>query len=98
MFSLTPTAATAMMAARSDLGAPDNWGIRFYALVEGRPAITFDFVATPEPDDVLGGSSKMRTYVEATVHRDIGDATVDFQDLDGNAELVIRPYRNGSSR
>jgi Fe-S cluster assembly iron-binding protein IscA len=93
LFSLTPTATTAMLAARSDHGIPDDWGIRFFAPIEGKPDITFDFVEAPEPDDVLGGSGRMRVYVEAAVHRQIGDATVDFKDLDGNAELVIRPYR-----
>lgn len=98
MFSLTPTAATAMIDARSEVGAPDGWGIRFYAATEGPPGVTFDFVDGPEPDDVLGGSSKMRTYVEAAIHRDIGDATVDYRDTDGTAELVIRPHRDVRSR
>lgn len=92
MFMLTPTASAAMMAARTDTGTPEDWGIRFYAPVEGRPGITFDFVADPEPDDVLGGSGKMRTYVEAAVHQRIGDATVDYIDSDGSPELVIRPH------
>jgi hypothetical protein len=35
----------------------------------------------------------MRTYVEAGVHHKIGDATVDYDDADGSAELVIRPHR-----
>jgi Fe-S cluster assembly iron-binding protein IscA len=93
MFSLTPTAAAAMTDARSEEGAPDEWGIRFFARTDGASGITFDFVATPEPDDVLGGSSAMRTYVEAGVHHEIGDATVDYDDADGSAELVIRPHR-----
>ena len=94
MFSLTPAASAAMIAARSDVGAPDDWGIRFFAPIEGQPGVTFDFVAAPEPDDSLGGSGKMRTYVDADLHRNLGDATVDFQELDGNAELVIRAHRS----
>jgi hypothetical protein len=89
---LTPAAAAAMIDARGEVGVPDEWGIRFHAGPDGPPAITFDFVAGPEPDDVLGGSSKLRTYVEAAVHRQIGDATVDYDDADGSAELVIRPH------
>ena len=94
MFSLTPAAATAMIDARSEVGAPDEWGIRFFVPTDGSTGITFDFVAAPEPDDVLGGSGKLRTYVEAAVHREIGDATVDFVDADGTTELVIRPNRD----
>jgi Fe-S cluster assembly iron-binding protein IscA len=93
MFSLTPTAATAMIGARDEVGVPEDWGIRFFAPTDGSDGITFDFVAAPEPDDVLGGSGKLRTYVEAAVHRQIGDATVDFVDADGTTELVIRPHR-----
>lgn len=92
VFSLTPAAATAMTDARTEVGAPDEWGIRFFARTDGHAGITFDFVAGPEPDDSLGGSSKLRTYVEANVHRDIGDATVDYDDSDGTHELVIRPH------
>jgi hypothetical protein len=98
MFSLTPIAATAMIDAREEVGVPDDWGIRFFSPAGGSEGVTFDFVAAPEPDDVLGGSSKLRTYVEAALHRQIGDATVDFHDLDGGAELVIRPHRDLRTR
>ena len=98
MFSLTPTATTAMMDAREEVGAPEDWGIRFFAPMGGSQGVTFVFVAVPEPDDVLGGSGKLRTYVEASLHRQIGDATVDFHDLDGSAELVIRPHRDLRAR
>ena len=97
MFSLTPVAATAMIDAREEVGVPQDWGIRFFVPTDGT-GITFDFVAAPEPDDVLGGSGKLRTYVEASVHREIGDATVDFDDSDGTTELVIRPHRDVSRR
>lgn len=98
MFSLTPTAAAAMIDARGEVGAPDDWGIRFFALSDGSRGVTFDFVEGPEPDDLLGGSGKLRTYVDAALHRQIGDATVDFKDLDGNAELVIQPHRDLRAR
>ena len=95
---LTPAAVTAMIDARSEVGAPDEWGIRFFARTDGASGITFDFVSAPEPDDVLGGSSKLRTYVEAGLHRAYGDATVDYDDGDGTAELVIRPHRPTDAR
>jgi hypothetical protein len=98
VFSLTPVAATAMIDAREEVGVPADWGIRFFAIAGDAKGITFDFVEAPEPDDVLGGSSKLRTYVEAALHRRIGDATVDFHDLDGSAELVIRPHHDLHTR
>jgi Fe-S cluster assembly iron-binding protein IscA len=81
-----------MIDAREEVGAPSHWGIRFFVLRDASSGITFDFVGGPEPDDVLGGSGKLRTYVDAAVHREIGDATVDFVDADGTSELVIRPH------
>ncbi|MEX1297186.1 MAG: hypothetical protein AB1Z67_13555 [Candidatus Limnocylindrales bacterium] len=83
-----------MIDAREEIGVPDDWAIRFFSPMGGSAGVTFDFVETPEPDDVPGGSSKLRTYVDAALHRQIGDATVDFHDLDGTAELVIRPHRD----
>jgi Fe-S cluster assembly iron-binding protein IscA len=98
VFSLTPAAATAMMEARSEVGAPDDWGIRFYARPDGTPGISIDFVAGPEPHDSLGGSGALRTYVDTAVHQEFGDAAVDYLDADGGAELVIRPYRASAQR
>jgi len=95
---LTPAAAAAMTDARSEVGAPDDWGIRFFARTDEASGLTFDVVAAPEPDDVLGGSGKLRTYVEAAVHHKIGDATVDFVDADGTTELIIRPHRTTDAR
>ena len=98
VFSLTPSAATAMTDARDEVGAPTEWGIRFFARPDNPRAVTFDFVAAPEPGDVLGGSSSLRTYVDAALHRDIGDATVDYDDADGNPELLIQPHRHVHAR
>lgn len=92
MFSLTPAATSAIVAARSEAGAPEGWGIRFFAAAEDPPGIAFDFVDGPEVNDFLGGTNELRTYVEASVHRDIGDATVDYEDADGIVGLVIRPH------
>lgn len=93
MFTLTPNATRAIVTARGEAGAPNDWGVRFYAALEGPPGITFHFVGKPEPNDILGGSEELRTFVEMAVHRDIGDATVDCVDANGEAEFVIRPHR-----
>jgi hypothetical protein len=41
---------------------------------------------------MMSSEGQLRTYVEAAIHRDIGDATVDYADCDGSPELVIRPH------
>jgi hypothetical protein len=90
VFSLTPDAATAIIAARHEAGVPDDWGVRFCSALEQPTGITFEFVFRGEPNDILGGSDELRTYVEMAVHRDIGEATVECQDVEGIAELVVR--------
>jgi hypothetical protein len=93
VFSLTPDAASVIILARHEAGAPDTWGVRFHSALEQPTGITFDFVFRGEPNDILGGSEELRTYVEMAVHRDIGDATVDYLEFEGTTELVLRPLR-----
>lgn len=98
MFSLTARATTALASARDAHGAPDTYGIRFFAPVPGLAGLTFDFVAAPRPGDVIGGPSHLRTFVDAEVDRRIGDATIDFETVDGKSGIVIRPYPAGRAR
>jgi Fe-S cluster assembly iron-binding protein IscA len=95
MFALTASATTALIAARLKSGIPATWGIRFFEPAGSESDLTFDFVATPEHDDVVGGSTDLRTYVDAAVDRSMGDATVDYQMVDGKSGIVIRPYPAG---
>jgi hypothetical protein len=93
VFTLTPDAATAIIAARHDAGVPEDWGVRFCSALEQPTGITFEFVAGPQPNDILGGSQELRTYVEMAVYRDVGEATVECLDVGGAAELVVRSRR-----
>jgi len=97
MFALTASATTALTDARLKSGIPATWGIRFFEPDGGKSDLTFHFVEAPEPDDVVGGSVDLRTYVDAAIDRRIGDATVDYQTVDGKSGIVIRPYPAGRS-
>jgi len=97
VFALTASAVTALTSARLESGIPDTWGVRFFAPVEGRSDVTFEFVASPEPSDIIGGARDLRTYVDAGVDARIGDATVDFETVDGRSGIVIRPYPAGQA-
>ena len=98
MFSLTANATTELAAARVASGIPESWGIRFFAPVAGQAGVTFAFVDSPEPGDVVGGSAQLHTYVAAEVNERIGDATVDFRTVDGRSSVSIRPYLAGRAR
>ena len=98
MFSLTANATTELKAARIASGIPDTWGIRFYPPIAGKAGVTFQFVDSPQPDDVVGGSDQLHTYVALEVNERIGDATVDFKTVDGHPNMTIRPYLAGRAR
>jgi hypothetical protein len=98
MFSLTANATTELKAARIASGIPETWGIRFFAPVRGQADVTFRFVHSPEPGDIVGGSDQLHTYVALEVNERHGDATVDFRIVDGRSNLTIRPYLAGRAR
>ena len=98
MFSLTANATTELKAARIASGIPDTWGIRFFAPVQGQAEVTFRFVDSPEPGDIVGGSDQLHTYVALEVNERHGDAKVDFRIVDGRSNLTIRPYLAGRAR
>ncbi len=98
MFSLTSNATTELKAARIASGIPDTWGIRFFAPIAGKAGVTFAFVDSPQPNDIVGGSVQLRTYVATDVNERIGDATVDFKTIDGRPNMTIRPYLAGRAR
>jgi Fe-S cluster assembly iron-binding protein IscA len=96
VFSLTSAATSALAEAREDSSVPEDWGVRFFS-IDGQPDLTFDFVAQPEPSDIVGGPSDLRTYVAAEIHHRIGEATIDYEEPEGRAGLVIRPHPAGQA-
>ncbi len=93
MLKMTPAAATALAAARSEIGAPDTYGVRFFASTDqtgGRSRFGFDFVSRPEPNDAVTEESGLKAYVSPEVTSLVGEATVDVEKSDDGARLVLR--------
>lgn len=92
MIKVTPQAATILVAARDDAGAPKEFGVRFFAeQPEGQaPRLAIGFAAQPGPADEVNEQEGLKTFVAPEVVQALGDATIDARISDGQQELVVR--------
>ena len=94
MLTMTPAAAAALSAARSQSGAPESYGVRFSASgptpSEGA-RLNLDFVESPGPDDAVSEEEGLMTYVAPEVDGLVGDAVVDVETVGQQSSLVVRP-------
>ncbi len=93
MLKMTPAAAMALTAARSEVGAPDSYGVRFFAPRDpqgGRSRFGFDFVSKPGPEDAVTEEAGLRAYVAPEVVAVVGEATLDLEEAGDGARLVLR--------
>jgi len=66
MLKITPMAATALEDVREETGAPEEFGVRFFAddsSDPGRARLAFTFVAAPGPDDGVVHGGDIDAYV-----------------------------------
>lgn len=93
MLTMTATAASVLSNARSDKGAPGDYGVRFFTAqgqTSEKPRVAFDFVEAPEPNDSVTNESGLKTYVAPEVDELMGDVVVDVETVNQEAELVLR--------
>jgi len=94
MLTLTPAAAAALSAARSQAGAPEGYGVRFSAS-DASPTeaarLNLDFVESPAPDDLVSEEGGLMAYVAPEVDGALGDAVVDVETDGQQSTLVVRP-------
>jgi Fe-S cluster assembly iron-binding protein IscA len=94
MLKVTDGAAKVLTAARSDLGAPDTHGVRFYTpgpdASGGQARLAFDFVAGPAANDKVGEASGLKMFVAPEVDKSLGDATIDVQQSGDQTNLVLQ--------
>jgi Fe-S cluster assembly iron-binding protein IscA len=98
MLTLTPAAAAALSAARTQAGAPESHGVRFSAPADvpsDAASLSLTFVASPEPEDAVSEEAGLMTYVAPEVDGIIGDAVVDVETDGQQSSLVIRPQAPG---
>lgn len=93
MLTITPTATTVLTEARTDKGAPDDFGVRFYATRtddSDRARLAFKFVGSPGEGDTVLDDAGIRAYVAPEVEQLIGDVVVDARRNDGGMGLVVK--------
>jgi Fe-S cluster assembly iron-binding protein IscA len=93
VLTITPNAATVLDRARTEKGAPDDHGVRFYTTEEegsGRTRLAFAFVDSPKDDDSVVEGSTIEAFVSPDVDRLIGDVTVDVKQEGDQMGLVVR--------
>lgn len=93
MLTVTPTAATILTRARTEKGAPDTFGVRFYAAeADGsdRARLAFTFVESAKPDDTVLEGLSIDACVAPDVEQRIGDAIIDAEQGDAGLKLVVR--------
>lgn len=95
MFKLTPAAEAILSDVRAQSGKPADYGVRFFASGGGtEPAkLAFDFVAMPNPGDMVDDKSDPTTIVAPEVEQMVGDAVVDVQSVGDETSLVLRRPR-----
>lgn len=93
MLTITPTAAELLTKTRTQKGAPEDHGVRFYTASEDgsdRARLAFAFVEAPKDDDTVIDAKAIEAYVAPEVDRLIGDATVDTRQQGDEVGLVVR--------
>lgn len=92
MLTLTPSAAEALAATRSQQGIPDDATLRVAAAAASngeQPGITLGFVDQPMDGDQTGDAHGMPICVAPEVAEVLSDATIDTQSEDGQTRLVL---------
>ena len=93
MLTITPAAAKALTKARSEKGAPQGFGVRFFAAEEPgseRARLAFKFVESAKPEDSILNGLGIDACVAPEVETLIGDVTIDAEPRNGRSGLVVR--------
>lgn len=91
MFTITPPAATALANTRDEKGAPETYGVRFFATDTAAPekaSLAFNFVASPQPQDSVVQDGAITAYIAPEVEKMMGDVIVDV-DPDGQDDQFV---------
>jgi Fe-S cluster assembly iron-binding protein IscA len=93
MLRITQQAASLLSQMRAGAGAPDSFGVRFFAqsASQGGTQVGLDFVAEPAEGDQVSKQEDMPVYVAADVAEPLSQAVVDAKASDGAPQLVIEP-------
>ena len=93
MLRITRQAAALLSQIRADAGAPEDYGVRFFAKSADQSGteLGLDFVAQPAEGDQVSKQEDLAVYVAADVVEPLNEAVVDATAADGAPQLVIEP-------
>jgi len=99
MLRITQQAAALLSQARAGAGAPDGYGVRFFAAAANQAGtrIGLDFVAQPAEGDQVSKQEGLPVYVAPEVAEPLKEAVVDAKPVDGAPQLVIEAKGQSSS-
>lgn len=91
MLQITQQAAALLTEARAGAGAPDTFGVRFFAETD-TPAgtqIGLNFVPQPVEGDQVSKQEGLAVYVAPEVAEPLTAAVVDAKPVNGTPQLVL---------
>jgi Fe-S cluster assembly iron-binding protein IscA len=92
MLTITKDAATVLTQSRESAGAPDSFGVRFFAATPpggNEPGVAIAFVPEAEPGDQVTEQEGVTAYLAPEVSEALEEATLDATPEDGHVELVL---------
>jgi Fe-S cluster assembly iron-binding protein IscA len=92
MLTITKDAATVLAQNRESIGAPDSFGVRFFAATppgESEPAVAIAFVPEAEPGDRVTEQEGVTAYLAPDVSEALEEAVLDAPPENGGTELVL---------
>jgi Fe-S cluster assembly iron-binding protein IscA len=92
MLTITKDAATVLTQNRETAGAPDSFGVRFFAATPpggGEPAVAIAFVPEAEPGDDVTEQEGVTAYLAPEVSDALDEATLDASPGNGGTELIL---------
>lgn len=87
MLTITQKAAELLSESRQSVGAPDSYGVRFFA--EGPAQLAIAFVPEAQPGDQVAEQEGVTAFVAPEVSEALDEATLDVSPEDGVEEFVL---------
>jgi len=87
MLTITQEAAELLSESRQSVGAPDSYGVRFFA--EGPAQLAIAFVPEAQPGDQVTEQEGVTAFVAPEVSEALDEATLDVSPEDGVEEFVL---------
>lgn len=87
MLTITHKAAELLSESRQSAGAPDSYGVRFFA--EGPAQVAIAFVPDAQPGDQVTEQEGVTAFAAPELSEALDEATLDVSPEDGVEELVL---------